>query len=40
MTIWGGLVGMSTDIAEVVSFLAGPARWGNGQVVYADGGVV
>jgi 3-oxoacyl-[acyl-carrier protein] reductase len=29
-----------TDIAEVVAFLAGPARWVNGQTVYANGGVV
>jgi 3-oxoacyl-[acyl-carrier protein] reductase len=28
------------DIAEVVSFLAGPARWVNGQVIYANGGAV
>lgn len=27
-----------SDIAEVVSFLAGPARWINGQVLYANGG--
>ena len=26
------------DIAEIVSFLAGPARWINGQVIYANGG--
>jgi 3-oxoacyl-[acyl-carrier protein] reductase len=29
-----------TDIAEVVAFLAGPARWVNGQTIYANGGVV
>jgi 3-oxoacyl-[acyl-carrier protein] reductase len=29
-----------TDIAEVVAFLAGPARWVNGQVLYANGGIV
>jgi 3-oxoacyl-[acyl-carrier protein] reductase len=29
-----------TDIAEVVAFLAGPARWVNGQIIYANGGVV
>jgi 3-oxoacyl-[acyl-carrier protein] reductase len=28
------------DIAEVVSFLAGPARWVNGQTVYANGGII
>lgn len=28
------------DIAEVVAFLAGPARWVNGQVLYANGGVI
>jgi 3-oxoacyl-[acyl-carrier protein] reductase len=33
-------LGTPQDIAEVVSFLAGPARWVNGQVVYANGGMV
>lgn len=33
-------LGAPNDIAEVVAFLAGPARWVNGQVVYANGGVV
>jgi 3-oxoacyl-[acyl-carrier protein] reductase len=28
------------DIADIVSFLAGPARWINGQVLYADGGLI
>lgn len=28
------------DIAEVVAFLAGPGRWVNGQVVYANGGAI
>ena len=28
-----------SDIAEAVSFLAGPARWVNGQVIYANGGL-
>ncbi|WP_405615664.1 SDR family oxidoreductase [Streptomyces sp. NBC_01508] len=28
------------DIAEVVSFLAGPGRWVNGQVLRANGGIV
>jgi 3-oxoacyl-[acyl-carrier protein] reductase len=32
-------LGMPADIAEVVSFLAGPARWINGQVIYANGGI-
>lgn len=33
-------LGDPIDIAEVVAFLAGPARWINGQVVYVNGGVV
>jgi 3-oxoacyl-[acyl-carrier protein] reductase len=33
-------LGEPRDIAEVVAFLAGPARWVNGQVIYANGGVV
>lgn len=33
-------LGTPGDIAEVVSFLAGPARWVNGQVIYANGGMV
>jgi 3-oxoacyl-[acyl-carrier protein] reductase len=33
-------LGQPGDIAEVVSFLAGPARWVNGQILYANGGVV
>ncbi|MET4226385.1 SDR family oxidoreductase [Oerskovia enterophila] len=32
-------LGTPADIAEVVSFLAGPARWVNGQVLYANGGI-
>lgn len=32
--------GTPADIAEVVAFLAGPARWVNGQVLYANGGVI
>ncbi|MFC5745250.1 SDR family oxidoreductase [Actinomadura rugatobispora] len=32
-------LGTPGDIAEVVSFLAGPARWINGQTVYANGGI-
>lgn len=33
-------LGTPADTAEVVSFLAGPARWVNGQVLYANGGVI
>ncbi|HET7477769.1 MAG TPA: SDR family oxidoreductase [Dermatophilaceae bacterium] len=33
-------LGTPDDIAETVAFLAGPARWVNGQVVYTNGGVV
>ncbi|MFI6735429.1 SDR family oxidoreductase [Nonomuraea sp. NPDC050451] len=33
-------LGTPDDIAEVVAFLAGPARWVNGQILYANGGVV
>jgi 3-oxoacyl-[acyl-carrier protein] reductase len=33
-------LGTPEDIAEVVSSLAGPAGWINGQVVYANGGMV
>ena len=32
-------LGQPDDIAEVVAFLAGPARWVNGQVVYVNGGM-
>jgi 3-oxoacyl-[acyl-carrier protein] reductase len=32
-------LGEPTDIAETVAFLAGPGRWVNGQVVYANGGI-
>jgi 3-oxoacyl-[acyl-carrier protein] reductase len=31
-------LGTPEDIAEVAAFLAGPGRWVNGQVVYANGG--
>jgi 3-oxoacyl-[acyl-carrier protein] reductase len=31
-------LGQPADVAEVVAFLAGPGRWVNGQVVYANGG--
>jgi 3-oxoacyl-[acyl-carrier protein] reductase len=32
-------LGTPEDAAEAVAFLAGPARWINGQVIYANGGV-
>jgi 3-oxoacyl-[acyl-carrier protein] reductase len=32
-------LGTPEDIAEVVSFLAGPGRWVNGQTLYVNGGV-
>lgn len=32
-------LGEPKDIAEAVAFLAGPARWVNGQVIYVNGGV-
>jgi 3-oxoacyl-[acyl-carrier protein] reductase len=32
-------LGRPEDIAEVVSSLAGPARWINGQTIYVNGGV-
>lgn len=35
-----GRLGTPDDIAEVVSFLAGPGRWVNGQTLYANGGAV
>jgi 3-oxoacyl-[acyl-carrier protein] reductase len=33
-------LGTPSDIAEVVAFLAGAARWINGQVLRANGGIV
>jgi 3-oxoacyl-[acyl-carrier protein] reductase len=33
-------LGQPDDIAEVVSALAGPARWINGQTIFVNGGVV
>jgi 3-oxoacyl-[acyl-carrier protein] reductase len=33
-------LGEPGDVAEVVAFLAGPARWINGQVLRANGGIV
>ncbi|MEV1177129.1 SDR family oxidoreductase [Nonomuraea sp. NPDC049784] len=32
-------LGTPDDIAETVSFLAGPGRWVNGQVIFTNGGV-
>ncbi len=32
-------LGEPKDIAEAVSFLAGPARWVNGQIIYVNGGI-
>jgi 3-oxoacyl-[acyl-carrier protein] reductase len=34
-----GRLGTPEDVAEVVSFLAGPGRWVNGQVLYVNGGI-
>ena len=31
-------LGEPSDISEIIAFLAGPARWINGQVIYANGG--
>lgn len=33
-----GRLGTPEDIADVVAALAGPARWINGQILYANGG--
>lgn len=33
-------LGTPDDIAEAVAFLAGPARWINGQIIYVNGGVI
>ncbi|GAB7190798.1 SDR family oxidoreductase [Kineococcus sp. NUM-3379] len=32
-------LGTPEDVAEAVAFLAGPGRWVNGQVLYANGGL-
>ncbi|OIQ82888.1 3-oxoacyl-[acyl-carrier-protein] reductase FabG [mine drainage metagenome] len=32
-------LGRPDDIAETVAFLAGPARWVNGQVIFTNGGL-
>ena len=33
-------LGTPGDIAEAVAFLAGPARWVYGQIIYVNGGVI
>ena len=33
-------LGTPEDVAEFVAFLAGPARWINGQVLYSNGGII
>jgi 3-oxoacyl-[acyl-carrier protein] reductase len=33
-------LGEPGDTAKAVAFLAGPARWVNGQIIYANGGVI
>ncbi|MVA77069.1 SDR family oxidoreductase [Auraticoccus sp. F435] len=33
-------LGEPADVAETVAFLAGPARWVNGQVLFTNGGLV
>lgn len=33
-------LGQPADIAEAVAFLAGPARWVNGQVLRVNGGII
>lgn len=33
-------LGTPVDVAEAVSFLAGPARWVNGQILYVNGGII
>ena len=32
-------LGTPADVTEAVAFLAGPARWVNGQVIYVNGGL-
>ncbi|WP_100486658.1 SDR family oxidoreductase [Sporolactobacillus pectinivorans] len=32
-------LGQPEDIAETVAFLAGPARWVNGQIIFTNGGM-
>jgi 3-oxoacyl-[acyl-carrier protein] reductase len=33
-------LGQPADLAEIVAFLAGPGRWLNGQVLFANGGAI
>lgn len=33
-------LGTPDDMAELVAFLAGPGRWVNGQIIYANGGII
>lgn len=33
-------LGVPADIAEATAFLAGPARWVNGQILYVNGGII
>jgi 3-oxoacyl-[acyl-carrier protein] reductase len=33
-------LGMPSDVAELVAFLAGPGHWVNGQVLRVNGGIV
>ena len=33
-------IGSPDDVSEVISFLAGPARWINGQTIRANGGII
>lgn len=33
-------IGNPEDIAETVTFLAGPARWVNGQIIFTNGGLI
>jgi 3-oxoacyl-[acyl-carrier protein] reductase len=35
-----GRIGTPGDVAEVISALAGPARWINGQTIFVNGGAV
>lgn len=35
-----GRMGTPEDLAGIVAFLAGPGRWINGQVLYANGGAI
>jgi 3-oxoacyl-[acyl-carrier protein] reductase len=32
-------LGTPQDVTEAVAFLAGPARWVNGQVLFTNGGM-